>query len=166
MELETNEITNFDRIRLDADIDRSEIKKALWGMKINKVPGIDGLPVEFYKFFWPNISELVSQAIMHASKHGFIINTRRGLISLMEKPDRDLLDIKNWRPLSLLNVDYKIFSKILAKRLASVLPQIIHQDQSGFMKGRSMHENIANALTAMNYCKKGRYPGPANKLRF
>ena len=55
--LNTFEINNIDRIRLDNPIDRGEIEKAIWGMKLGKVPGIDGLPVEFYRFFWKHINE-------------------------------------------------------------------------------------------------------------
>jgi hypothetical protein len=49
-------------------------------------------------------------------------------------------DIKNWRPITLLNVDYKIVSKILAERLKRVLPNIINTDQRGFVKGRNIFQ--------------------------
>ena len=65
---------------------------------------------------------------------------------------RYLSKIENWRPLTLLNVDYKILSKILAHRLEIVLPQIIHDDQVGFMKNRSMNDNLMDLLTAVEYC--------------
>jgi hypothetical protein len=63
----------------------------------------------------------------------------RGIITLMFKSgERE--DIKNWRPITLLNVDYKIVSKILAERLKRVLPNIINTDQRGFVKGRNIFQ--------------------------
>ena len=64
------------------------------------------------------------------------------LTLLYKKGER--YDIRNWRPISLLNVDYKIITKILAERLKKVLPSIIHADQKGFVKGRNI--NDANRL--------------------
>ena len=60
----------------------------------------------------------------------------------MIKKSKDRLQLKNWRPISLLNCDYKILSKSLANRLKKILPSIIHTDQSGYVKNR----NIAFAL--------------------
>ena len=49
-------------------------------------------------------------------------------------------DIRNWRPLTLLNSEYKIIAKILAERLKVVLPKLIHSDQKGFVKERNINE--------------------------
>ena len=48
------------------------------------------------------------------------ISQRQGIISLIPKKDKDLLSLKNWRPISLLNTDYKIATKCIAKRLEKV----------------------------------------------
>ena len=57
---------------------------------------------------------------------------------LFKKGERE--DIWNWRLITLLNVDYKIISKILAERLRKVLPKIINTDQKGFVKGRNIFD--------------------------
>lgn len=62
------------------------------------------------------------------------------MISLLYKSgERE--DIKNWRPITLLNVDYKICSKILAERLKIVLPSIIETDKKGYVKGRNIFDS-------------------------
>jgi hypothetical protein len=61
----------------------------------------------------------------------------RGVLTLLFKSgERE--NICNWRPLTLLNTDYKIIAKMLAERLKTVLPNLIHSDQKGFVKGRKI----------------------------
>ena len=59
---------------------------------------------------------------------------------MIEKKDRDKTFIKNWRPISLLNVDYKIVWKVLAARLKDILPKIISSEQSAYVKNRFVGE--------------------------
>jgi hypothetical protein len=77
---------------------------------------------------------------------------RKGLISLLPKQDKDVKFIKNWRPITILNTDYKILTKILANRLKKILPKIIHPDQTGFVLGRQIGENIRIVHDIMTYC--------------
>ena len=68
---------------------------------------------------------------------------RRGIISLIRKEDNDLLELTSWCPITLLNVDYKILTKTIAKRIESSLPKLTHSDQTGFIKGiRYIGQNI------------------------
>ena len=61
---------------------------------------------------------------------------------ITEKKDKDRRWIKNWRPIPLVNVDVKIGSKAIAKRLENVLPHIIHYDQNAFVQGRLIFDAV------------------------
>ena len=79
------------------------------------------------KFFWKDISTLLVSALNYAFESGCLsITQRRGVIKLTPKKDAELYYIENWRPITLLNTDYKIAAKALANRIKSVLPSIIH----------------------------------------
>ena len=109
----------------------------------NKSPGNDGLTVEFYLAFWPVFGSLLVQSLNYAFKYGELSNSQKqAVITLVEKKGKDKRQMKNWRPISLINVDAKIASKILAKRLENVPPEIIHFDQSAFVKGRTIFDAI------------------------
>ena len=84
---------------------------------------------------------------------------RQAVITLIPKKDKDQLLLKNWRPISLINVDYKIASKSIAKRLDDILPHIIHYNQSGYVKGRNIREAIRSILDIMYFTKKNHTPG-------
>ncbi len=60
------------------------------------------------------------------------ITQRHGVISLLPKKDKDILELKNWRPISLLNQDYKLAAKYIASRIKTYLSNLIHYDQTGF----------------------------------
>ena len=79
------------------------------------------------------------------------ISQRRGIISLIPKEDNDLSELTGWRPITLLNVDYKILAKIIAKRIESSLPKLIHSDQTGFIKDKYIGQNIRPLSDLMEY---------------
>ena len=112
-------------------------------MEEKKTPGTDGLPCEFDKVFWNDLGEILIKALNYSHVSGKLpISQRRGIIKLIPKKDADLTSIKNWRPLTLLNCDYKIASKAIANRVKTVLLKLISEDQTGFIKGRNIAENI------------------------
>ena len=130
-------------INCDNPVTLEECQKALSTMSNNKTPGSDGFSGEFYKFFWEEIKDLVLGSFSYAFKVGRLsIDQRRGVISLIPKKGKDVRFLKNWRPISLLNTDYKILTKVLASRLQEALNVIISPDQTGYIKGRYIGENV------------------------
>ena len=128
-------------------IEEREIITAIKEMKNNKVPGCDGIPIEFYKVYWSSIRQLVLDMYEHVIQNGRLgTSARRGIISLLPKKGKDSRMIKNLRPLTLLNMDYKILGKVLANRLKKILPSIIGEQQTGFMEGRDIHTNIRKTM--------------------
>ena len=106
---------------------------------------MDGLTSEFHKAFWEQTSHLILDSLNEAHKKGELtISQNREIIRLIPKPKKkeELKKLDNWRPISLLNVDYKLDSKALANRMEKVLPRIIHSDQTGYIKGRFIGECI------------------------
>ena len=82
------------------------------------------------------------------------ITQKQGIITLIPKAKKDPLKLKNWRPISLLNFDYKLLTKCLASRLRKVIPDIIYSDQTGFMSNRYIGENINKILNLMDKCQR------------
>ncbi len=137
-----------------------ECTKAMNEMKNGKSPGTDGLTVEFYKHFWPQINTFVLESLNYAYVKGELsIDQRRGIITLIPKKDKKRTLLKNWRPISLLNTDYKILTKALASRLKKALPLIIDPDQTGFLEGRYIGENIRTISDLIDYTSLKNTPG-------
>ena len=144
----------------DRDININEIKEAVKRMKNEKSPGIDGFPVEFYKIFWNEIKDMLLELYQYSIDTGSLsISQKQGIITLLPKSDKDLSYLKNWRPITLLTVDYKILSSVLAMRLKSNLSDIIHEDQTGFIKNRQMSENIRKVIEIIDYLELEDLPG-------
>ena len=84
---------------------------------------------------------------------------KQGIINLIPKKDKDLSNLNNWRPISLLNVDYKIATKAIANRIKDVLQTLIHGSQTGFLKGRYIGENIRVIFDIIDYLNENNKPG-------
>ncbi|KAL6491421.1 hypothetical protein MHYP_G00017660 [Metynnis hypsauchen] len=127
---------------LERPLDEPELHAALQSMKVGTAPGIDGLPVEFYKAFWAEIGADWLAVLNETLAEGSLpLSCRRAVITLLPKKG-DLQDIKNWRPVSLLCTDLKVFSKALAIRLRDVMGHVIHLDQTYCVPGRTITDNI------------------------
>ena len=128
---------------LNEPVTLAELSQALNKMKVDKSPGMDGLTVSFYRVFWPVVGQLVLDSLRFAYDEGHLSPSQsRGIIRLLPKKDRNPHFVKNWRSITLLNVDYKLLTKSLASRLSLVLPTILGADQRGFVKGRFIGDNI------------------------
>ena len=124
-------------------------------MSNNKCPGIDGIPVEFYKVFWCDIKEDMKLIFKSVLKSNLGTSQNKGVITLISKGANDEL-LDNWRPISLLCSDYKILAKLLAKRLTLVLNDIISVEQFCIPK-RSI--NTCNILMrdVIYYCNDNKF---------
>ena len=120
-------------------------------MKNNKSPGQDGLTVELYKVFWDDLKDLYYASLLKSIQIGILpFSQRNAIISLIHKKgEKD--NLKNYRPISLTNVDYKIFAHVLASRLQKIAGKIIGNEQSAYIKGRYIGENARLILDIFDY---------------
>jgi len=140
------------RENLSADFSVDEILRAILGFKKNKSPGLDGLTAEFYIKFKdllaPRLQRLFSLSFRNKKLPASMYS---GVISLLYKGEKDKHDLSNWRPLTMLNIDYKILTKVLVNRLKDVLPTIVHKDQTCAVKGRDIRDGIALIYNVLHY---------------
>ena len=152
--INTKMLTDEQRELLDNKITIGEYFEALKSFQKNKIPGNDGLTVEFYLGFWHLVGESLVNALNFANERGQLSNSQKqAMITLLEKKDKDRRFIKNWRPISLINVDVKIASKAIARRLESILPKLIHPNQNGFIKGRSILDGVRTIEDVLEFIK-------------
>ena len=103
---------------------------------------------------------MVTNSFNHAFINKHLASEQgRAVINLIPKLDKDTTKLKNWRPISLLNSDYKIAAKSIASRLKSVLNILINDNQTGFMKGSYIGENIRLVLDLIQYTTDNDLPG-------
>ena len=143
------------------------VKKVLETFQADKAPGEDGFTAEFYNYFFELLGNDLIASFNEAQVKGELsISQRRGVITLIPKEDGSLLDLSNRRPIRLLNVDYKIAAKAITKRLELVLPDLIHPDQTGFVKGRYIGENIRFIADVMEATTTHKLTGILTSLDF
>ena len=127
---------------------------AIKTMSNNKTPGEDGLPIEFYKIFWVEIKDVFLEAILYAyDEKKLFSSARKGILNLIPKANKDTRLVKNLRPITLLNTDYKIIEKVIANKMVPALEHIISSDQRGFMKDRRISVNIRKMLDIIHETK-------------
>ena len=95
-----SKISGDNREYCESDLFFDEVTKAVKSLANNKTPGPDGLPIEFYKVFWSDIGQLVFQSYKQSFENGKLSPSQgQGIINLIPKKDKDLTELKLWRPL-------------------------------------------------------------------
>ena len=158
LDLIDKHLTEQQKRELDRPITLDEIKKAIKDMKLNKSPGPDGIPIEFYLEF----IDIIAPKLMIVFNHIYVkgiepISHSIGYIRLIfKKGIKELL--RNWRGITLLNVDHKILTKIISSRLRKVLPDIIHVDQTCGIPGRIIFDNLYLIRDVIDHAQANRVP--------
>lgn len=160
-------LDDLDRMVLNSEVSVEELEIAMKKMKSGKSPGCDGIPVELYKRFWHVLGGPLLNCLVSSLQKGLLTpNQRRAVITLIPKKNRDRRYISNWRPISVLNVDFKILSKALAARLAGVLPKLTHNNQMGFVPTRFIGDNIRNVQSIIEFLSETARQGLIVSLDF
>ena len=129
-------------------------------MSNGKSPRNDGLTKEFYVCCWGDLISLLVDTVSYAFQYGELSTSQRqAVMTLIEKKGRDKRLIKNWRPISLIDVDTNIASKSLAIRIKEFLPQLVDCDQMAYVKGRNSRESIRLTDDLLEYADKENLDG-------
>lgn len=143
-------LSELDQQSLNAPFTGQEILAAINPMPTDKSPGPDGIPA-LYKEYWTDLKP-ISMPMINTFNHNKILPQTISLanITVLHKTGKDPQECSSYRPISLLDRDYKIISKVLAQRLETIMPKLINPDQSGFIKGRYSTDNIRGLLNITN----------------
>ena len=143
-----------DSVDIAGQLHEQEITASVKEIKRGKAPGLDGLPGEFYCTFWYFLKEDFLEMANEGFHWGALSHSQQtGIIRLLYRSG-ERYNLANWRPITLLNTDYKIIAKSLANRLKSVLSRVIHTDQTCSVPERSIADNCALIRDCAYYCEE------------
>ena len=156
----TSRLDISNRTELDEDLTLPELTNALNSMKKGKTPGSNGFPVEFFRCFWPEIGPFLLRAVNASLTEGCELPSHReGIITLIHKKGKSPHTYKGWRPITLLNSDYKIISTAIAIRLKKVMSKLISPAQTAYTSGRFIGENTRLTLDIINWTQNNKKSG-------
>ncbi len=132
----------------------SECEKCICSLQNESSPGLDGITNSFHKTYFNVIGEELTEVINEVLDQGECCPSHyMGIIILHYKAaEREILN--NWRPITLLNVDYKIIERVLAARLKTILPYIVDEDQKGYVDKRNISDAIRLNEDVIFHCEK------------
>lgn len=123
-------------------VTEAEVARALRSAPPGRSPGLDGIPVELYRRFKATFFSILARLYTAISTLGQVpAGFTDGLITILYKAG-DRADPANYRPITLLCTDYRLYAKVLALRLNACLADVIDQEQTAFVPGRRIGENV------------------------
>jgi len=155
MDITLPTLTDIQREQIGNEIDRDEVRQALQNAKSQSAPGPTGQTLGFYKYIFQQIPYTFTKCMNIITYYDDILDSpslqwiKKRKVVYIPKPGKDRNLASSYRPLSLLEVLYKIPAKILTDRLGSILPDISYEDQHGFVPGRGAQYNTLSTVHAI-----------------
>lgn len=146
-------VTHAMNMILNRPFTEEDIKTAVFYLSPSKSPGPDGLPALFYQKTWDVIKETLVRDLSRILNNGAGLGEwNKTIISLIPKT-KDPITMKDYRPISLCNVNYKIIARAITNRFRHVLAQIIDPSQSAFVPGRLITDNVLISYECMHWLR-------------
>ena len=146
-----NSLNEEEKSSLEGMITTEEVHRELKEMQGNKSPGLDGLTKEFYLSFWEVIGDDLVETVNNVFLTENLSETMRtAVISVLFKKG-DPAEVKNYRPVSLLTVDYKVITKVLKTRLSKVMSSLVDPEQACGVPGRSINDQLLNLQAVIEH---------------
>ncbi|WOL13087.1 hypothetical protein Cni_G21856 [Canna indica] len=130
-----------------------EVKTAVFAINVDSAPGPDGFTSAFFRHFWHVVDKDVVAAIIYFFRNMKLIRPFNDTLIALIPKSKNTLDMSSLRPISLCNIFYKICTKILVKRMQPIMSKVIFENQSAFVPGRLISENIFLAHEVNHYLK-------------
>jgi Reverse transcriptase (RNA-dependent DNA polymerase) len=153
-----SKLSDAEKEQFDRDISLNELDVAIQSLNENSAGGADGIGTKFLKKYWTFIRLPLHRYTLYAFENGRLTQSfNAALIKLIPKKG-NLKNIKNWRPISLLNCVFKIISKAVDNRLQKICDKVLSRGQKGFTSKRYIHECLINITETAAYCEKNNIP--------
>lgn len=127
---------------LKREVSAAEIKATLFAMPLNKSPGPDGYSVEFLRASWDTVGVDIIKAVTEFFRNGKLLKDMNTTAIALIPKKPEACSLTEYRPISCCNIVYKLISKIIANRLNPILTECVSPNQTAFLKGRSLGENV------------------------
>ena len=149
----------FEASKLETEIKVEEVITAISRLQLGKAPALDGLTPHFYKLFCSLIAPLLTRFYNSFIQTGKLTDSmREAVITVIPKPGKDPSQCPSYRPISLLNVDAKLFTGILAARLNRHMLGLVDPDQTGFIPERGYSDNTKRILHLIDKPSRAQKP--------
>jgi hypothetical protein len=160
------QLSSEEKELISADFTELEVMETIMEMKKNKAPGPDGFPAEFYQVFWDTIKDdLMAMFFQLQAGDLPLFKLNFGIINLLPKKE-DASRIEQYRPICLLNVSFKFFTKVGANRITGMAQKIIKPTQTAFIPGRNILEGVIVLHETIHELHSKKLDGVLFKINF
>lgn len=163
---EEEKVTQAENDILEAKITEEEIKEAIFGSYVEGAAGPDGFSFLFYQKFWEIIKADFMALVREFEKGKLNVSRLNYAIITLIPKEPEAKNLKKFRPISLINCSFKIFSKAMNNRLVKICDRLLANNQSAFIEGRYILESVVTAHEIIHETVKIKKQGLILKLDY